>query len=383
MNRREFLASTTAGAVVFAGSVYAENETPIPEEMPPLETPQWAAAQIDEVRQRIDAWKGTDVGVVFPLVSDIHAGNPGFSETPDFRDTKTHVRILQRAATQIQADFMAELGDIGFDRDSHWNPSTPEHAQKRLASQQLLYRDFSLPVLFCMGNHDTGRAFGGVFGGKRLSNREYGEMFNGQTRGKGFPLVVGPNGDYGYYDLPGKPCRVFFLNSSEAGERGYSQEQVQFLADHLRMPKDFCAVVLQHISIHRSLGPWLPATQSAKISYGETARTVLEAFVQKEKGEKDGVRWDFTQNQNTTLAGCIFGHSHFGNQIYERGVHYILTQSYGTIHDENLPDFADYTRFGRKESLLCDIVVLKPAQREMRIFRLGAGGAEKDRDFHF
>ena len=41
------------------------------------------------------------------------------------------------------------------------------------------------------------------------------------NRGK-TEFTTGDDGSYGFYDIPGKPCRVFFLNTSDdPGKAGY------------------------------------------------------------------------------------------------------------------------------------------------------------------
>ena len=352
------------------------------DKIPLFKIPDWAQAQIDETLERIKAWQGDDVTVVFLLISDIHSGWMNFGKEVNFQDTKYHIAVLLRASIQMKADFVGELGDIGFDRDTKWVATSLEHAEKKLNAQIALYRDFPLPVLFCMGNHDDGTANGFSRSEKKLLPKDYGEMFNGLTCAKGFRLIRSPAGDYGYFDVPGKKYRVFFMNTSEEGRAGYSESQLQFLADNLKMPEDFCAVVLQHISLHQTISPWLPSTVS-RMKNDTVCIALLEDFVRGAKGEMNGVKWDFTQNQNTALAGTISGDSHFDVQAFENGVNYVITQSYGTIQPKNLPPFARYQRFDRRQNLLCDVVVIKPEKREMKFFRIGIGGKEFDREFSF
>lgn len=351
--------------------------------IPEFETPDWAQAQIDDVQKRIAAWAGDDETVIFPLISDLHSGIPEFQDPVNIRDSKVHAVMLLRAAKQLNADFVADLGDMGFDRDTSWVASTLEHAEKRLQSQVALYKSTDLPVIFCMGNHDDGSANGHSRSEKRLSTKEFGEMFTGQTIAKGYKLTCGPNQDWGFFDLPEKKFRVFFMNTCDEGKYGFfSKAQLQFLADGLKLPEGWCAVTLEHICLHPTIGCWLP---SRKHSMGndQIYVQILEDFVKNAKGELDGVSWDFTGNRNTGLAGTISGDSHFDAQDTVEGVNYVITQSYGTIHPNNLSENGRNLRFDRSREMLCDVVVVKPAKRVMRFFRLGAGGPECDREFKF
>lgn len=351
--------------------------------VPAVEIPSWVDTQIDETRTRFEAWRGADSVIVFPIVTDIHAAEPYFSNPPNFADTKYHILFAQRAAIRFGADFMADLGDIGFDRDKKWKPSTKEAALHRLEAQVNLYKDFPLPVLFAMGNHDSGRAYGSFFSELKMTAEEYGALFNGMIKRRGTPLVTGPGDDYGYYDVPEKKCRVFFLNTSDSGEIGYSAEQLSFLADHLRMPENYCAVILQHICIHPTIGKWRPVRAST-IPNGDLCIKILSDFIQGTKGGSENISWDFSSNKGTSLAGVISGHSHFNNQAVIDGINFVITQGYGTISDDNLPEGADYIKkVDRRSTVLIDVAAIKPDKKEMKIFRIGAGGTDKDRTFHF
>ena len=376
--------SASVGIAVL-GTCFVRAEQPAAQStsVPVFETPAWAKRQIDEAYLRFESWRGGEDAVVFPLVSDIHAALPFFSNPPDFKDTKYHVLLAQRAALKFKADFFAELGDIGFDRDLKWKPSKKEDAQNRLESQRNLYRNFPLPVLFCMGNHDSGRAYGEFFSEQTLSAKEYGGMFNGMIKKRGTELATGPNEDYGYYNVPGKKCRVFFLNTSDSFEAGYSLEQMQFLADHLKVPPGTCAVVMGHKCIHPMIGKWR-GNKPGSINNGELCIKILSAFRAGGKGEAEGVCWDFTGNRDTSLAGFLSGDSHFNSQAVAEGVHFIISQGYGTVSAKDLPDGVDYvTSVDRTKTMLVDLFAINTAKREMKIFRIGAGGPDRDRAFQF
>jgi hypothetical protein len=197
------------------------------------------------------------------------------------------------------------------------------------------------------------------------------------------PLVTGPSEDYGCYDVPGKKCRVFFLNTSDSSEAGYSLEQLQFLADHLRVPPDTCAVVMGHKCIHPTIGKW-KGDKPGTIKNGDLCIKMLAAFRAGAKGDQQGVRWDFTGNKGTSLAGCLSGDSHFNSQAICNDINFIITQGYGTVSAKDLPEGVDYvTSVDRTQTMLVDVVAVKPAKREMKFFRVGAGGPERDRAFKF
>jgi hypothetical protein len=345
--------------------------------------PDWASAQIETTLARFKAWKGNDEVVVFPMIADLHSETHrnatinGSPEKIDWSDSKNHVYIAQQAAVRFGADFMIDLGDIGIDRYDDYTPSSPEDLYWRLAAQLKLYQNFTtVPAFFCVGNHDHGsdRFF--------ISDRVFGETFNLPTLRRGIPIKTGPNFDYGFYDLSEKKTRVFFLNSSDEAYYGFSRAQLQFLADNLRLPPGWTAVICQHFCVDRSIGVWLKASH-IRANRGEIWTAILLSFLHNESGEADNVVWDFTRNNDCRLAGCLTGDSHYDNQGTVKGINFVITQGFGDVLEENMPEGAVNTKFDRAYKTLIDVAAIKPSKREMRIFRIGAGGAERDRNFSF
>ncbi len=334
--------------------------------------PDGITAKIEETYKRFEQWRGTDPVIVFPLMTDIHSFRPNLPSPPDFNDSKCHLLYGKTAAIKFNADFFADLGDIGLDHPTTHNP---ENAQKRLAANLTIYKNFPLPVLFCMGNHDhNNKSF-------YISSRDYGEMFNGMTKNKGVPLITGPNSDYGFYDIPGKKCRVFFLNTSDFGYYGFSENQLQFLADNLRLPEGSSAVVLEHYCVP-AIGHW-NSFLDTKAQNEKIFIKILEARAANTKGSEKSVHWDFTQSRQVSLVGVICGDSHFDHQTKINGVHYIITQGYGGINPKEASQGSVHLRFDRSKDLLIDVAAIKPDKKIMKIFRIGAGGAERDREFKF
>ncbi len=345
--------------------------------------PDWAEKEIESTLTRYLTWKGNDKTVVFPIVTDVHSETHRNATTHgdpceiDWSDNKNHIYIAQQAAVRFNADFLVDLGDIGIDRYADYVPSKPEDVIWRLAAQLRVYQDFtSLPVLFCVGNHDHGPD---QF---TISNRVFGEIFNLPTLRRGVPIKTGPDFDYGYYDIPEKTTRVFFLNTSDGAYYGYSREQLQFLADNLRLPLGWTAVICQHFCVNRSVGIWLSAPH-IHANRGETWEAILLGFLHSQSGESDGVTWDFTGNRDCRLAGSLTGDSHYDNQGTINGINHVITQGFGTVQEQNMPNGAINTKFDASNQTLVDIAAIKPEKRELKLFRIGAGGVQRDRSFSF
>jgi len=337
----------------------------------PVPLPDWAEAQIAETAQRFEAWRGKDPAVVFPIVADVHSARPAIAEPPDFSDSKMHILFVCRAAEKFKADFIADLGDIGLDTPATADPS---NAEARLQANVQLYGHAPVPVLFAMGNHDHGRT------AYRVTNKMYGARFNGETQKKCPTVVTGPDGDYGYFDVPGKGCRVFFLNSSDGAYYGFSLPQLHFLADALRLPADGCAVVLQHMCVN-AIGRWTSYPDRAE--HGDVYAKILEDFAAGASGSLGAFAWDFSRNRNARLIASISGDSHFDRQTRTNGVTYVITQGYGGISPKECSERCIVTPFSRARTMLIDVAAIKPGKGEFRMFRIGAGGAARDRSFAF
>ena len=375
IDRRAFLAMGGAAATVGVGRFELRDLVMVP---------AWAKREIATTLARYWAWKGEDETVAFPIVTDVHSKTTDLPKDFSFGDSKMHVFLAQHAADEGDADFLADLGDIDLDLgvpiDKKWPPTfrfcTPEEMMRRVETQKRLYRDWPRPTLFAVGNHDHSKG--------RFSSAAFGEAFNrGITAAHGHKVTLGEDGSYGYYDVPTKKTRAIFLNSSDEGYYGYSLKQLAFLARALEtVPAGGTALVMQHFCIKTEIGYWKTfRTTSAKRQ--EVAIGMFEDFVAHRSGEAEGVKWNFTGLKDTAFAGCFFGDSHFDNYVKANGVDYSISQGYGGVSPKEIENGGVYTPFSRAKQMLVDFVAVKPAKREVKIFRIGAGGAARDRGYAY
>ena len=394
MNRREFITTCAAGAAIAATSLplMAEDaKPPLPDyrKFLPLRSrvtiPDWAKNEIATALNRYKAWKGDDMTVAFPIITDVHSKLYDFPKDLSFSDSKMHTLLAQMAAEEANADFVADLGDIDLDLGvpitKDWPPKfrncTAEELMHRVAVQQALYAECKLPVLFAVGNHDHSRS--------RFSSAEFGSAFNvAVNNDKGFKLNLGQTGDYGYYDMPDKKTRAIFLNTSDDGYYGYSIEQLNFFVKALEtLSAGWTAVVVQHFCIQTVIGHWV-SFPDTKAKRQEIAIKIMEDFVAKKSGEMEGVKWDFSTGGKRWFAGCLCGDSHFDNYLKSNGVDYIISQGYGGIRDADMiPGAYKTASFARDKQMLVDFVAIKPAKHEVKFFRIGMGGAERDRGYSY
>lgn len=358
--------------------------------------PDWAQRAIDDAKRRIDDWRkiGSDVSL-FVSITDVHSCKPDVTEPMDWADSKNHIFIAQEAARQLAADAMVDLGDADYQLVA-WPGQKPpsdevdELIRRRVSAQFRIYRDFERPVFFCRGNHDRGRT------DKEISAAEFGK-FNDLSAAHGHSAVLGGEHTYGYFDVPSKKVRLFFLDSSEFGYYGFSKEQVEFVAKGLEtLPDDWIAAAAQHYCIAGEIGRWVKVDKpmervsmpvdSRRVRNGDVLHRVFSAFVHSESGELGGISWNFAGKPQRRLAGCLCGDSHFDSLGVVNGVCYVVSQGYGGCNPKSLTPGAVITRYwSRRETPLIDVFGMKRVDGVgiARVFRIGAGGAARDREWYF
>ena len=354
MNRREFLklgavAATAPFADVLADESAAGN------------LPKWAVERINEAAARFTEWKGTDETVSFTFLTDVHSRLTEMAPVPDFSNSRYHTLFTFAAADRTECDFLVDGGDHDYDNGR----PTPEEALKRMAVTESIYRDYAAkPVLFCLGNHDHGSYPPDRKSPRPISSQLFGDTFNGLAEKHGFKIVFGENRSWGYYDVPGKKFRAIFCNTSDDGYYGFSVSQLEFIRNALfSMPEDWVGAAFGHFCVFTEIGHWKgPRPTEAK-----------------RRKEFMDLLQDFVEKRPNSFAGYFCGDSHFDNEMEWRGVNWTVFQGYGGVGRAAKPWGARTTSFSRSKDALFDIVAVKPAAGEFKIFRVGAGSPSCDR----
>ena len=333
-----------------------------------LPLPDYAKERVASTLKRFRAWKGSDETVVIPFITDVHDFRSYFSASDTWFGAKTHIRFLRYAAEQFGADLMGDLGDKGIDRvGSYLQTCDKRHQRLRIACEQSLYRDYSASAMFNIpGNHDHGhmRAL--------VSNADFGLYFNSFPANDRPGFSWSQNRDYGRYDVPGKNCRVIFLNTTETAKSngyGMSADQVAFARRELETtPKGWSVIVFSHLCLHPTCGFFKVPGRNPPVYEGVTdVREAMKAAAAR---------------KDIHFVGCICGDSHFDLDYTEDGVRYLISQGYGFSSKKDLPPdqpSAEFLRFDRRNEMLVDVACIKPATGELRLFRIGAGDASRDR----
>ena len=83
------------------------------------------------------------------------------------------------------------------------------------------------------------------------------------------------------------------------------------------------------------------------------------------------------------LAGNIVGDSHFDRTFKRGGVNFFITQGYGGILKKDRPSDVDIIDFDCNSQMLAEAVLIDSKARQLKFFRIGAGGEKKDRSAAF
>ncbi|MBQ9445218.1 MAG: twin-arginine translocation signal domain-containing protein, partial [Victivallales bacterium] len=380
MNRRDFIKTCAAGAamatVLPIMAQDAKPQLPDYKQFLPLRSrvtiPDWAKKEIATTLARYKEWKGDDMTVAFPLVTDVHCRPHTLpADLSSFADPKMHILFAQMAGEEANADFVADLGDMDLDfafevaenGAKKIRPYKPEEFMSRAAVEQAHYAESKLPVLFAVGNHDHAL--------NRFTSEQFGKAFNVTVNnGKGFNLTLCPTGDYGYYDIPNKNVRAIFLNTSDEGYYGYSIAQLNFFVNALTtLPENGTAVIMQHFCIQHEIGHWATSIPHARAKRQDIVIRIMEDCIARRRGELEGVKWDFSNGGKRYIAGCLAGDSHIDNYLKCNGIDYIISQGYGPMAPFNVIPGAHLTSFDSSKQMLIDFVAIKPAKHEVKIFR--------------
>lgn len=338
-------------------------------ELPQIDIPAWVDQEIKATSERLNAWKGQDQTVVFPILTDVHTGG---------RDTYRHIAYVNHAAKTFNFDFIADLGDIGLDI-----PATkdPEKAREILDRHAALHRQFPGIAVTLVGNHDHNRVAGKD---NMFTDQQLGDAFMAHNLKRSPNFVLSSNPTIGYYDIPAAKLRVFFLNTNDIYDTPgkyytMSEKQLQFIADHLKTNEDgWLAVTLTHFCV-RPMGNWLDYNDSCFNS--DIYLKILTDCNAGQAGTMKSVKWDFSKGPHCRVMANLIGDSHFDNQEIYEGIYFNITQGYGGVAAASMPKGSLKTPFNPGSMMLVDIAAIKPAKGELRLFRLGAGGAARDRSF--
>ena len=318
----------------------------------------------DKVNKRIDDFIKGEEKESFRLlfVTDVHIGGPNGYHIEQ-------LRALKRLLPGSKIDFVVNGGDIGLD------VGEDEKEAKRVISLTKEATDYGdMPYFFCKGNHDNKPNLLGRKGLSPYLNRFFLSKVDPK---KGRIVLSDENeGGYGYYIDTKSDTKFIFLNTSE-NVRGFnvSKEQLRFVVNELMNASEKKIVIISHYCLNEC-GAWnrYPEVLNERM---QALRRIEKDFASREKGEFDGLLWDF-RNVSPQLVFHLSGDSHFNSESRSDGYLIASRQGYGGVDKEDLPLGASVDDFDKHEE--CDFDILVLTKNHAKLFRVGAGENEKDID---
>lgn len=364
----------------------------------------WIKSSISSAFNRYCEWKGEDECLVFPILTDIH-----IDDHSDFEESE-RLKVIKSC---LEADrlfgfrFIGHLGDWGPNSNQSYTKDEIEGIMRSVASE---FGNYKGRVLFAQGNHDSQ-----YYSSYGITQTTVGNYMMQPTINR-FPGEIKMlKGHQCYYtDYDDVRIRVIVANTTDkentGGGYGMSNAQIEWLIGSLSsVPAGYSVVILAHFCINK-IGEWRTYISAHDYAYGSTQNMmafvkIIEAFANKTSGSYSGYDYDFSEiDQDCRLIGYLCGDSHMDAELRKdetkdvfklsdgeltsmqtsgNGVNYVITQGYGSTGSNNLPTWATHLDFNLATECLIDVVAICPAKRKFRYFRIGIGGATRDRVFSY
>lgn len=351
--------------------------------------------------ERFQKWKGNDECLVFPLISDIHTY---------VGDNAKYKGIDYCIATDgvFGYNFIGHLGDFG---PANSSSLTYEQEKEILQRVSRCFNKYNGRIFFAHGNHDNDYSASLGFRMSDIANYMAQPTFNRFND----EFDINYEHHCFFRDYVKLKTRIMVVNTTDkdvatGGEYGMSDEQLTWIYNTLlSVPTGYCVVILEHFCPIK-IGEWNSYISDTDYAYGADQELIgyvkmLEAFASHTSATYGSRYFDFTNvPSNTCLVGVFCGDSHFDANLHKNetltvkkkvggdnvnfdingnGVNWLITQSYGIVSPTEIPSWATYTSFDYSSQLLIDVVAIKPKRRIFKVFRIGAGGNDRDREFIF
>lgn len=402
--------------------------------------PDFVIEEATKTFKRFEKWKGKDKCCIFPIISDLHP----YSDDRLFKYITYLIETDKIWGYNFIAN-LGDFGDnLTYDANGNTVPGNSDNADiskteeidyNIIVKAAEKFGDWKGRVMFAQGNHDCvdNSTFAPqTFGRESVWNYLMMPSINR------FPneYIINNEHQCGYYDDNDNKIRFVFLNTSDNQKEDYdkgetrkeykiTKEQLTWLIEVLKSIKvGYGVVVLAHFCINR-IGEWksYPQTRIGQEKwaangpyYEQGLGRILEGFANKTSGtdnessaeyQNSNVSWDFTGIDSTCkLIAYVCGDSHFdallkkdetfvtesgtadipaGIECPSNGINYLITQSYGKCLSSELHSKARYKDFNHDASQECliDVVAIKTDKKAVKVFRIGAGGADFDRSFTY
>ena len=293
--------------------------------------------------------------------TDLHITCPSGQNAESIAKSATKIRRQLAVYNSIAKVYPVDLCVYGGDYLNNSSQTNKETAMEALkAVRMLIDQTEGAPIIITKGNHDDNTMYTDYKNGYISIDSLYKTLTNTDS------TTAVRNADhlemsYGYYDIPNTKIRVFILNTldlpteldentnkleySAQNDSGFSQEQLQFVADHLQFSEKGWQVMF---FCHHPMIPFEKETTEANgysvsgkggcvlAAHGSQAMLdIIGAFVTGTKGIvtnttqdfETSVSYDFTKNRSNTVIACVYGHTHVVCHKIVDGIHHIATRA--------------------------------------------------------
>lgn len=294
--------------------------------------------------------------IVIPFLADLHIACPTEKTAEEIAEGAAKIRRHIACYNLLAKEFDFDLCAYGGDYLNNSSQTNKETALAALKAVRILIDkgDKSIPVIVAKGNHDDNTMYTDYKNGYVDSQNLY-KLVTGKDARKSKRDAEFLDRSYGYYDIPNKKVRVFMLNSVDLpttvtsdnkllygaqNDTGFSQEQIQFVADHLIFKEEGWQVLfLSHHPLvtlaHEDKETGGGVAGVTATHGGQAMLDLIVAFKNKGQGTVKNVAadfevsvdYDFTQNKSSTVIASICGHTHVYGHKLEDGIHYIATRA--------------------------------------------------------
>jgi len=340
----------------------------------PFYVPDYVYKEAQITWQRYRNWAQEDEVCLIGMVTDLH----GY-----WNDRYKQLSYLAATDSIFNWNCLMFLGDTSLDLVTNY-----EEGIALLNEYSIYLSRYDGIYGYTIGNHDVKR-----LEDKSITNEIVAAAFMPLSQREKYNIDFNDKYCFGSFDLDNPNMRVLLVNSLDnKGELslrfGYSSTQLLYIIDKLTsLSEGQCVAIFSH-SINNIIGGWASSPRAPQNnSNGSIYENILNDFIAKKSGVNTGygMKWDFTKvPASCKLVGNMAGHTHFDLQTKTPdGINYIVSQGYADVPASERQPNSVFTSFNSNNQVLFECIAIKPQKGEMKYFRIGAGGAQRDRTFTF
>lgn len=300
------------------------------------------------------------------FLTDLHITCPAEKTAEEIAKLATKIRRQLATYNMISAEYPVDLCVYGGDYLNNSSQTNKETATEALkAVRMLIDQTEGAPIIIAKGNHDDNTMHTDYKDGYIPIEVLY-DLLSGKDNQLAVRNTDQIEMSYGYYDIPNKKLRIFVLNTldiptsldestnkleySAQNDSGFRQEQIQFVADNLKITEkgwqvmffchhpfvSFAKEDAESAETTAQPGKMTGKGEIVQVAHGSQAMLdVIEGFKNGTKGTvtnttKDfetSVEYDFTKNGSNTVIACIYGHTHVFYHHEYNGIHHIAARA--------------------------------------------------------